>query len=187
MKALSLYQPWASLMAVGAKRIETRSWSTDYRGLVAIHAAKRFQAMERNLVNGIMFREALYPHYGAADAPSRAVGILRNLPLGCFVAVGRLVDCKITSYPDHKTGCDVDSPEIPDQSTDEFWFGDYSPRRFMWVFDEIWKLREPVYERGHQGLWPLSDQCLLDGIEKQLPESYRQDAGECNHQAFLWP
>lgn len=40
MKALSLTQPWASLVAVGAKRIETRSWRTSYRGPLAIHAAK---------------------------------------------------------------------------------------------------------------------------------------------------
>ena len=42
MKALTLTQPWASLVAIGAKRIETRSWSTPYRGLLAIHAAKGF-------------------------------------------------------------------------------------------------------------------------------------------------
>src|SRR5258708_5270609 len=41
VKALTLWQPWASLIAVGAKTIETRSWSTSYRGPLAIHAAKR--------------------------------------------------------------------------------------------------------------------------------------------------
>jgi len=41
VKALTLHQPWASLIAVGAKRIETRSWSTSYRGPLAIHAAAR--------------------------------------------------------------------------------------------------------------------------------------------------
>lgn len=41
MKALTLWQPWASLVALGAKRIETRSWSTTYRGPLAIHAAAR--------------------------------------------------------------------------------------------------------------------------------------------------
>ena len=40
MKALTLHQPWATLVAVGEKRIETRSWSTDYRGPLAIHAGK---------------------------------------------------------------------------------------------------------------------------------------------------
>ena len=44
MKALTLTQPWASLVACGAKTIETRSWRTPYRGPVAIHAAKGFPA-----------------------------------------------------------------------------------------------------------------------------------------------
>lgn len=38
MKALTLHQPWASLVARGVKTIETRSWSTRHRGPLAIHA-----------------------------------------------------------------------------------------------------------------------------------------------------
>ncbi|HAU29070.1 MAG TPA: 2-oxoglutarate dehydrogenase E1 [Rhodospirillaceae bacterium] len=41
MKAITLWQPWAQAIALGLKRIETRSWATHYRGPVAIHAAKR--------------------------------------------------------------------------------------------------------------------------------------------------
>lgn len=40
MKALTIRQPWASLIAAGVKTIETRSWSTEYRGPLAIHAGK---------------------------------------------------------------------------------------------------------------------------------------------------
>ena len=40
MKALSLTQPWASLVADGRKTTETRSWLTHYRGPLAIHATK---------------------------------------------------------------------------------------------------------------------------------------------------
>src|SRR5574343_420007 len=40
MRALTLTQPWATLVAIGAKKIETRGWCTDYRGALAIHAAK---------------------------------------------------------------------------------------------------------------------------------------------------
>lgn len=40
MKALTIRQPWASLIAAGVKTIETRSWSTRYRGPLAIHAGK---------------------------------------------------------------------------------------------------------------------------------------------------
>lgn len=40
MRALTLHQPWATLVAIGAKRVETRSWATTYRGPVAIHAGR---------------------------------------------------------------------------------------------------------------------------------------------------
>lgn len=40
IKGLSLWQPWASLIALKVKTIETRGWSTNYRGTLAIHAAK---------------------------------------------------------------------------------------------------------------------------------------------------
>lgn len=41
MKALTVTEPWATLIAIGAKRIETRSWPTEYRGPVAIHSRAR--------------------------------------------------------------------------------------------------------------------------------------------------
>mgnify|MGYP001571490136 CR=1 FL=1 len=44
MKALTIRQPYASLVAMGQKQIETRSWSTSYRGyaIIAIHGRQRF-------------------------------------------------------------------------------------------------------------------------------------------------
>jgi ASCH domain len=41
MKALSVRQPWASLIASGKKTIEVRSWRTHYRGPLLICAAKQ--------------------------------------------------------------------------------------------------------------------------------------------------
>jgi len=38
MKAVTIYQPYAELIARGEKRVENRSWRTDYRGPLAIHA-----------------------------------------------------------------------------------------------------------------------------------------------------
>ncbi len=46
MKAITLHQPWASLVAQGIKTIETKSWSTHYRGRLAIHASKRIPDVE---------------------------------------------------------------------------------------------------------------------------------------------
>lgn len=42
MKAISVNQPWAWLIVNGLKDIENRSWPTNYRGTVLIHAGKKF-------------------------------------------------------------------------------------------------------------------------------------------------
>lgn len=38
LKVLTLRQPWATLVAEGIKKYEFRSWKTNYRGKVLIHA-----------------------------------------------------------------------------------------------------------------------------------------------------
>ena len=42
MKALSIRQPWAWLICAGFKDVENRTWPTDYRGRIYVHAGKRF-------------------------------------------------------------------------------------------------------------------------------------------------
>jgi hypothetical protein len=39
LRALSVRQPWAQLIVEGSKDVENRTWSTPYRGIVAVHAA----------------------------------------------------------------------------------------------------------------------------------------------------
>jgi len=42
MKALSIRQPWASLIMAGIKPVENRTWKTNFRGRIWIHAGKRY-------------------------------------------------------------------------------------------------------------------------------------------------
>lgn len=75
MKALTLCQPWASLIAWGEKQYETRSWSTDYRGLLAIHASKRpsdYGVMMNTLYAGEMARKRVR-HFNNLPVGSGAV------------------------------------------------------------------------------------------------------------------
>lgn len=51
MKAISLWQPWASAIAMGLKRIETRNWATRHRGPLAIHAAKRWDTKQQDFAD----------------------------------------------------------------------------------------------------------------------------------------
>ena len=66
MRALSLWQPWAQLIVLGEKMVETRSWHTNVRGVIAVHAAKR--------------------------RPDKTFGIA-DLPLGAVVGTVEILDC----------------------------------------------------------------------------------------------
>lgn len=142
MKALTLWQPWASLIAFGAKQIETRSWDTRYRGPLAIHAGKGFPLECRALCAEEPFRSALQ----AAEIPD-----WQALPLGAVVAVVTVADCRptgrtLSSYPF--------APEwLPEEGSPERAFGDYRPGRYGWFLENILRLPEPVPAKGRQGLW----------------------------------
>ncbi len=74
MKALTIQQPWAWAIAEGIKCVENRTWSTSYRGELAIHAGKKWDEAGRE------FLECL--GYTVPD----------DLPRGAIVAVVELVD-----------------------------------------------------------------------------------------------
>ena len=131
MKALTLSQPWATLMAAGAKRIETRSWRTHHRGPLAIHAALGFPAAARLRCADPAFSAALQ---AAGEWPPEA------LPRGCVVAVCRLVACERIGP--------LTVPPKPERS-----FGDYTPRRWAWVLEDVRRLPRPVPAKGALGLW----------------------------------
>lgn len=69
MKALSIRQPWAWLIAAGYKDIENRRWSTDLRGRIYIHAGKRFDSMA--IKGGLLNQEGLLD--------TRALSVIREL------------------------------------------------------------------------------------------------------------
>ena len=51
MKALSIKQPWAYLIAVGKKDVENRTWKTNYRGKILIHTTKASKYFDKNQIN----------------------------------------------------------------------------------------------------------------------------------------
>lgn len=95
MKALTVHQPYASLIAIGAKRIETRSWSTSYRGPLAIHAAALTPVGD--LALGDWRWQRLHPHRGCLWKVVRRLttpkqGGTLYPAQGAVVATCRLVD-----------------------------------------------------------------------------------------------
>lgn len=57
MKAITLWQPWAGLIANGSKRYETRSWNTKHRGRLAIHSAQTIKGLQYAIDNEIPLPE----------------------------------------------------------------------------------------------------------------------------------
>jgi len=128
IKVISLYQPWASLMACGAKVFETRTWGTKFRGLVIIHASKTLEVDWRNTAFIKAMREA------GIKQPEK-------LPLGMALAVGELVGC-------YKA--ETVSPHINEH---ERLFGNYADGRVAWKFENMRLFAKPVPARGQQYLW----------------------------------
>jgi len=155
MKALSFTQPWATLLATGHKRIETRSWGTAYRGELAIQAAKRFPADCKDLCYGEPFKSCLGM---PADTEllwrppepawvKEAKEIVDNLPRGFVIGQGRLVDC----IPANAADLSARFPRT--FSVTEEMFGNYGPGRFAWIFEDLEMFFEFVPAKGALGLW----------------------------------
>jgi hypothetical protein len=152
-RALTLTQPWASLIAVGAKGLETRGWRTAHRGLLAIHAAKGFPADARSLclpASGPLrspFRAALQAagyNPPVWDGRRYTTG---DLPLGAVVATAELVVVMRTTDPRLRAKL----------SEQERAFGDFSPGRYAWVLGNVRPLPEPIPAKGALGLWQWHD------------------------------
>lgn len=138
MKSISLWQPWATLWALGEKLNETRHWNTNYRGELAIHAAKRCVKSElAEYWSNYEFRNALLPEtIGKGD-------LADSLAFGAIVGVVNLHHCERAE--------DI----LGALSLKEQAFGNYSEGRFAWCGRNHTKILTPVQTRGFQGFWDL--------------------------------
>jgi activating signal cointegrator 1 len=149
--ALSLTQPWATLVVSGAKRIETRSWKTPRRGRIAIHASKGFPMWARDLCCEEPFASALM-----------AAGIMssRDLPLGAILGSVEIVDC----VPTDGGQLDLDATGPLDDISDvERAFGDYGPGRYAWLLDSPTR-HKPKRCGGALNLWNVETALELQRI-----------------------
>lgn len=144
MKALTIWQPWAEAIATGAKRIETRSWPTNYRGPIAIHAAKK--RVDEHLYLGAMSAtqwHAVLDGYRAGP-----------LAFGAVIAIAILKDCLRTE--DIGTAA-LDAVRLGGNGGDVAWtermLGNYERGRYGWAIRYVRRLPRPIPARGAQGLW----------------------------------
>lgn len=147
MRALSIQQPWASLIIIGAKRIETRSWPCPPHLLgetIAIHASQRFPMDAQYLCLTQPFLKAL-------DAAGHAEPEL-TLPRGAVLGTARIVACVRTEEL-------LDIARARPLSEQERAFGDYRPGRWGWILGDVKRFETPVPAKGALGLW------RWDGVE----------------------
>ena|SRR5215211_323205 len=134
MKALSLLQPWASLVVTGSKKIETRSWNTSYRGELLIHASS-------GKAGALL---ALEPPF------SKYIADFKRLPFGAIIGKVTLVNTVRVEQ------LSLSDEVINRLSLEERAFGDYAGGRYAWLLEDAIELSKPVFIRGTLGLWEYS-------------------------------
>ena len=109
VKALSLWQPHADLIALGHKTIETRSWPTRYRGQLLICAAKTWNIQVRTSIDCYKDAAICQENLAVQDALLPPDYTPR---LGEAVALGELIDCiELKNTDAHIKASCVGSPE----------------------------------------------------------------------------
>lgn len=128
MRGLTLWGPWAQLVADGRKTFETRGWATPYRGPIAIHAGSMVVA-----------------EY-AVECGYKPEG----LPRGAIVAVARLAGVMTTEEAVRA----IEDTMPAAQAREELRHGDYSPDRYAWELTDVRSV-PAIWIPGKQGLWDV--------------------------------
>lgn len=128
MKALTISQPFASLIADGEKWIENRTWSTNYRGPIAIHAGKGSQYLNK--------------------------AELAEFPTGVVLAVAELTACVEISQIKWNARSDWSNTI---RGTSRTWLDalnhEHAEGPWCWILDNVTKLELPISASGKQGIW----------------------------------
>ena len=149
MYAITLHQPWATLIALGIKTVETRSWPAPERLLgqvIAIHAGKRMVRQP-----GDRIERELRDRVGQDR--------IRTIPTGAVVATATLAGMARVGYVDPMTGHAVHDGRTEvgctagTRGTPIDPWGDFSSGRWLWFLVDVEALPEPIPAVGRQSLW----------------------------------
>jgi len=121
--------------------IETRSWNTNIRGRIAIHAAQKRDAHSLNLMDTPQFQEGLKVYDTIGRGKTWITDI--NNTFGCIVGTVEIID----SWPiEELISTGYDTPR-------ERAFGDWSPGRWGWILQKPVLFDRPIPAKGAQGFW----------------------------------
>lgn len=134
MKGLSLWQPWAGLIAIGEKTIETRYWETSYRGNILICSAQKYDENWKRISSRPNAQTAIRPfdHWGHA------------------LCVAELVDCRLFDWRDTDASMvklDYSRPGV----------------LYSWVLEDIRPVT-PFAVRGRQRLFTINESILRKAV-----------------------
>lgn len=124
MKALTIREPFATLIKDKVKIYETRSWKTNYRGEIYIHAAKARSKSSNVSVASTYLKSKENPEH--------------------IICKCLLKDC---IYMDDNFINEVK------KNKEEYNSGRYEVGRFAWKLEVIEVLKEPIYAKGQLGIW----------------------------------
>lgn len=149
-RAITLFQPIASLVAKGTKTIETRSWPTKVRGALWIHAAAAFppQSWLSRYVSNPVFRfYALGSHKwdersAIREFEGKGIG---EYPRAVIIGRVELIDC----IPSKEVRARISPIDYRRENA----LGDLGPDRFAWILREPRLLKKPIVASGMQGFW----------------------------------
>jgi len=164
LPTLTLWQPWASLVMLGVKTIETRAWPAP-AGLIGqrigIHAARRIARLGEAREAWDALPSGVYEATRSTENPTRFPPdgqIVDPLPLGVLLGTARLTACvPMVAADDFTTGGPhlmIGTSGYPERLllhrpsplhygggaeivTDQAPFGDFAPGRFAWLLDDI--------------------------------------------------
>jgi hypothetical protein len=159
VKCLSLWQPWATLLVTGHKRIETRGWPMRHRGPLLIHAAKKWTTELWTLCGTEPFHRTLHDlGYGLIKGDGR------GMPFGAIVGRVNVASC----YRSEDVRFESAGSDYCPIGSGSMWgmgfqapeterpFGDYSADRFAFVCTNPVAFTNPIPYRGRQGLFDVT-------------------------------
>lgn len=142
MKVLSIKEPFASLIKNKIKFIETRSWKTNYRGEIYIHASIRSWKI-------------------LTERDEKLKKLLKDntLQYGNIICKCNLVDCV------YMTKEYVEN--IKNNNPQEYLCGDFQEGRYAWVLDNIESI-EPIKAKGVLGIWNYYNEYEIMDLMKDI-------------------
>lgn len=139
IRGLTISQPFASLIADGEKYVENRSWPTSYRGLLAIHAGRGTQYLDRKQ--------------------------LKKYPTGAVVAICRVIACESFA---RINSAEYGRPEREAPTFREIRAHKHTEGPFCWILAGVVKLPRPYPMKGAMSLWPIEDDGFLRYLNTRL-------------------